>query len=314
MATDPRPGMDHDHYAWSPIVARPRLEWPGGARIALAVIVALEHIEWTPPAGSVQAPGLYTHLALARPIPEFWSVSHREYGHRVGIFRVLDVLARHGIRPTIAIDAMTARHYPWLVRHCARRGCEFIAHGISASRMITSRMSEADERAYIAESVAAVREATGTSPAGWAGPEYGESTRTPRLLAEAGLRYVCDWANDEQPYPMLTAPPLTALPAMIELDDVFALRERHFRVDEYAVQLRDAFDTIYRDAATTGRVLVLNVHPWLMGQPFRIGFLESALAHMVNHAQVWRASGSEIVDAYRAATGGDRSGGGTAGA
>src|SRR6185503_1606771 len=146
------------------------------------------------------------------------------------------------------------------------------------------------------ESIRAVLETTGTAPQGWSGPEYGESTHTPRLLAEAGLRYVCDWVNDEQPYPMKTEPPLYALPVMVELDDVVALRDRRFRVDEYAVQLTDAFDTIYRDSAASGRALVLNLHPWLMGQPFRIGFLDDALAHMMRHRHVWAAAGSEIID------------------
>jgi peptidoglycan/xylan/chitin deacetylase (PgdA/CDA1 family) len=294
--------MDHDHYDWSPIVGRPPLEWPGGARVALTVIVALEHVEWAPPEGTYQSPNLYMHLALHRPVPEFWSVSHREYGHRVGIFRVLGVLAKHGITPTIALDAMTARHYPWLVRYCIERKCEFIAHGISASRMITSRMSETEERAYIAESIGAVRQATGRAPHGWSGPEYGESQRTPQLLAQAGIRYVCDWANDEQPYAMKTAPPLHALPVMVELDDVFALRDRRFRVDEYAVQLKDAFDRIYGDSAASGRTLVLYLHPWLMGQPFRIGFLDDALAHMVGRPGVWSATGCEVIEAYHRAT------------
>ncbi len=296
--------MDHDHYEWSPIVNRPRLQWPGSARLALCAIVALEHLEWSPAPDSVQAPNLYKHLAVHRPIPEFWLVSHREYGHRVGIFRVLAVLEKHGIRPTIAMDAMTARHYGYLVRHCVERGCELIAHGISASRMITSRMSEQEERDYIAESIAALRDATGSTPLGWSGPEYGESARTPQLLAQAGIRYVCDWANDEQPYRMKTAAgELHALPSMIELDDVFALRDRHFRVDEYCEQLKQAFDTMYRDSASSGRVLVLNLHPWLIGQPFRIGFIDDALAYMVGHKEVWAASGSEIIEAYKQAAG-----------
>jgi peptidoglycan/xylan/chitin deacetylase (PgdA/CDA1 family) len=308
MAGERRPGMDHDHYEWSPIAARPALAWPGGARIALCVIVALERVEWTPPKESFQSPHLYTHLALARPVPEIWSVSHREYGHRVGIFRILDVLQKHRIRPTIALDAMTARHYPWLVHHCVERGCEFIAHGISASRMITSRMSEAEERACIAEAIAAVRDATGVAPQGWSGPEYGESARTPRLLAEAGIRYVCDWANDEQPYAMKvpgSAPDaLHALPVMVELDDVFALRDRRFRVDEYAAHLKEAFDTMHGDAQASGRLLALNLHPWLMGQPFRIGYLDDALGHMVRQPRVWTATGAEIIDAYRKAVAG----------
>jgi len=299
MAADRRPGMDHDHYEWSPIAARPSLAWPRQARVALCVLVSLEHVEWAPPQDSVQSPNLYTHYALHRPIPEFWSVSHREYGHRVGIFRVLDVLQKHGIRPTIAIDALSARHYPWLVRHCAQRNCEFIAHGISASRMITSRMDETQERAYIAESIGTVHSATGAAPLGWFGAEYGESQRTPRLLAQAGIQYVCDWVNDEQPYRMLTQPPLYSLPIMLELDDAFALRDRAFRVDEYCSHLRAAFDTVYRESARSGRVLVLSLHPWLMGQPFRIGFLDEALAHIVKHPLVWAATGSEIVAAYR---------------
>src|SRR5687768_9028751 len=269
MTRERHAGMDHAHYAWSPIAGRPKLAWPGGARVALCVIVVLEHLEWAPPKESVQSPNLYLHYGVHRPIPEFWSVSHREYGHRVGIFRVLDALEKHGIPATIAIDAMTARHYPWLVRHCAGRAREFIAHGISASRMITSRMSEPDERAYIAESIQAVHAATGSAPRGWFGPDYGESQRTPGLLAEAGLDYVCDWVNDEQPYRMNAARPLYALPAMLELDDAFALRDRRFRVDEYAAHLTEAFDTVHRDSAAGGRAFVITLHPWLMGQPFR---------------------------------------------
>ena len=299
MLTERRAGMDHEHYDWSPIVNRPRLQWPGNARVALCVIVGLEHVEWASPQGSVRAPNLYSHLAMQRPIVEPWLVSYRDYGHRIGIFRVLDVLEKHGIRPTIAIDAMTARNYGYLVRHCVERGCELIAHGISASRMITSRMSEEEERAYIAESIAALRDATGRTPLGWSGPEYGESARTPQLLAEAGIRYVCDWVNDEQPYRMKTgAGELYALPAMIELDDAFALRDRQFRVDEYCEQLKEAFDTIYRDSEKSGRLLALSVHPWLMGQAFRIDFLDEALGHMARRQGVWAASGSEVIEAY----------------
>jgi peptidoglycan/xylan/chitin deacetylase (PgdA/CDA1 family) len=168
-------------------------------------------------------------------------------------------------------------------------------------------MSEEEERAYIDEAIATLREATGQAPAGWSGAEYGESARTPQLLAQAGIRYVCDWANDEQPYRMTTAAgELYALPVMVELDDAFALRDRSFGVDDYCGQLEDAFDTMYRDAAISGRVLAINLHPWLMGQPFRAEFLDQALGHMVRRAGVWRATGSDIIEWYRssAAAGG----------
>lgn len=300
MYTELREGMDHEHYAWSPLIGREDLRWPDGARMALCVIVTLEQLDWKVPAGTYQSPGLYSHLAMQRPILEFWAISHREYGHRVGVFRVLEVLKRHGIRPTVAMDALTAAHYPYLVRHCVKEGAEIIGHGLSASQMITSRMGEEEERAYISDSIAAIESATGAKPKGWFGPEYGESTRTPRLLAEAGIRYVCDWANDEQPYRMTTPKgEIYALPMMVELDDLFSLRDRRFPIDEFAINLTDAFDAVYRDSVKTGRVLVLNIHPWLMGQPFRIRYLNDALGHMTRRQGVWAASGGEIIDWYR---------------
>jgi peptidoglycan/xylan/chitin deacetylase (PgdA/CDA1 family) len=199
---EPRPGMDHEHYDWSPLNAsRAPLRWPENARVALCVIVTLEHLEWSRPPGAFQLPTLAGGYGPG-PFPDVTAWSHREYGHRVGIFRVLDVLARHGVTPTIAMDVLTAEHYPFLVRHCLGRGAEIIAHGISVSRMITSRMSEEEEQDYIQTSVQRLTRATGKAPAGWLGPESGESTRTPGLLAEAGIRYVCDWVNDEQPYPL----------------------------------------------------------------------------------------------------------------
>ena len=295
MPAERRYGMDHQHYDWSPVVTRETLRWPQEARVALFVIVNLEHLEWSPAEGSFQTATLYD-----RPLPDYRNYSHRDYGHRVGIFRVLDTLEKHGIRPTVAMDALTAENYPYLVKHCLQRGCEIIGHGMSLSRIISSEMSEETERRYIRESIEALTHATGSTPKGWLGPEYGESARTPQLLAEAGIGYVCDWANDEQPY--ATKVPqgeLYALPVMLDMDDVFALRERRFPVDDYAELLKEGFDTIYGDAADSGRLLVLNLHPWLIGQPFRIGYLDNALGHMVRRQGVWAASGGEIIDWYR---------------
>ena len=299
MPAERRFGMDHPHYDWSPIINRGMLRWRGGTRVALCVIVNLEHMEWSPPQGSFTVPNLAGGVT-PRPFPDYPRFSHREYGHRVGIFRLLDVLEKYGIVPTVAMDALTAESYPYLVDHCLKRGCEIIAHGISVSRMITGNMSEQEERAYIRTSIDALRLATGSPPAGWLGPEYGESAATPRLLAEAGIRYVCDWANDEQPYPMKTSGgEIFALPIMLELDDVNALWDRRVLLDRYGEMLVECFDTMYQDGEQSGRLLVLNLHPWLIGQPFRIGVLDDALGHMMDHKSVWAASGSQIIDWYR---------------
>ena len=298
MPAERRFGMDHNHYQWSPIVKRGSLRWPDDARVALCVIVNLEHTEWSPPEGSFSA-SMSGGLG-GRPFPDYARITHREYGHRVGIFRVLDVLERHGIKATVAMDVMTAENYPYLVKHCKDRGCEIIGHGISASQMITSNMPDQEELEYIRGSVEALSRTTGAAPAGWLGPEYGESSRTPDLLAQAGISYVCDWTNDEQPYLMKDKPrKLFALPIMLELDDINALSVRGVTVIRYRELLKDAFDTLYRDGEQNGRVMVLNLHPWLIGQPFRIGYLNDALSHMFRRQGVWAATGSEIIDWFR---------------
>lgn len=298
MPAERRYGMDHEHHDWSPISTRGVLRWPDDARVALCVVITLEHMAWDPPDDS-----FFTLLAGGsgyKTFPDYARMSHRDYGHRVGIFRVLDVLEKHGIKATVAMDVDTAEGYPYLVQHCLDRGCEIIGHGLSAGQVISSKMPEEEEREYINASVQAITRAIGTAPVGWLGPEYGESARTPGLLAQAGIRYVCDWVNDEQPYPMKENPgEFFALPIMLELDTVHALWDRRMTVEKYAELLRDAFDTLYRDGEQNGRCLVLNLHPWLIGQPFRIGHLDEALGHMMRRNGVWAATGSEIVDWYR---------------
>ena len=172
--------------------------------------------------------------------------------------------------------------------------------------MITSNMSESEERDYIMSAVGGLAEATGTAPQGWLGPEYGESSRTPQLLAQAGIRYVCDWTNDEQPFPMKTPArknsedELLALPVMLPLDDVSALWDRRVAIGKFVDMIKESFDTIYEEGAANGRLMVLNLRPWLSGQPFRVRYLAGALEYIMGHQGVWAATGSEVIDWYRA--------------
>ena len=292
-------GMDHPHHEWSPIITRPVLRWPNDARVALCVILVLEHMEWEPPAGAFQVANLSGGSA-PRAFPDYARLSHREYGHRVGIFRLLDILEKHNVPATIAMDAITAENYPYLVRHCIDRGCEIIGHGVSVSRMITSNMSEIEEREYIQSSIDSLARATGCAPQGWQGPEYGESDRTPRLLAEAGIRYVCDWANDEQPFAMTAGDnPFFALPLLYELDDVASLAQRKVTVVDYQRRLTESFDVLHEDGAANGRLMGLNWRPWLIGQPFRVAAVDQALGYMMGKGMVWAATGSEIIEWYQ---------------
>src|SRR5262249_12135394 len=141
----------------------------------------------------------------------------------------------------VAIDAMTAERYPFIVDYCRSRHMEFVAHGISASRIISSAMTEAQERSYIRESLARIGSATGRKISGWLGPAQSESTVTPRLLDEAGLDYVLDWPNDEQPFAMHTPRRLISLPTLFALDDAYFMLARAGTSDDYGRSIVVAF-------------------------------------------------------------------------
>ncbi len=289
------PGMDHDHYPWSPLPDRKPLQWPNGARVALGAILVLEHHEWDPPQGAQRAANVnLPDLSIAQH-------SMREYGHRVGIFRLIELFEKHGLKPTIAIDKLTAENYPSLVNYVQDKKLEVIAHGIARTRMISSAMTEAEEASYIKESIETVRSITGDQPAGWFGPDYGESERTPRLLAEAGISYVCDWPNDDQPYRMTTPTgELFALPPLYDLDDHVAIVEHQMTPELYARELRYAAEQLSQDADSGGRLMLMVLRPWISGQPFRSSYLDDAFAEITKQPGIWPATGREIIDAVRA--------------
>ena len=299
MPADHTPrSIDNPYYDWSPIIDRPRLRWPNDARVAVCVIVTLGHLEWSPPPDAFVAPSA-TRVGPYPEVPDIHEISHPDYGSRVGVFRVMDALERHGFKGTVAMDVGLLESAPKLVTACQSLGWEFVGHGISMSRMITERMSEADEIAYIDRSLDAVENATGSRPIGWSGVDYGESSRTVRLLAERGVRYVCDWPNDEQPYRMnVPSGSMVSLPVMLDLDDVVFHHVRTIPIDTFANLIIDSYDVLHEAGKESGRLLVLNLHPYVIGQPYRMKYLDAALAHIVAEGGAWAATGQEIVDWY----------------
>ena len=292
--------MDNPYYLWSPIVRRPILRWPGDAALALCIVISVEHVEWHPP-NQVFVPGSAVRVGPYPKVPDIHETSLHEYGPRVGMFRLIDVLDHTQIPATVAIDAFAVENYPDIVQGCRQRGFEFVGHGLSGSRMITQLMDEREERTYIDGSLAAITKATGIQPKGWIGIDYGESTRTVRLLAESGVRYVCDWPNDEQPYHMIVpAGQMVSLPVAIQLDEYYSQFRRSIPMAAYATMVTDTIDRLVQDGRQNGRVLVMNLHPWLIGQPHRIAYLRDVLQDaLYRHRQdIWTATGSDIVAAF----------------
>lgn len=310
-------GMDHPYYEWSPLPSRPRFEWPDRSPLAVGAVIVLEHVEWEP------LPDAYSLRrrsgGLARlPAPDYPQLTIREYGHRVGIFRLLELLERHGIAATVAVDALTAEHYGWLVSHLVERGCEIAGRGVAATRLITSKNSEAEEREAIARSIDAIESAAGIRPTTWFSAEGVESFRTPALLAEAGIDTVLDWPNDEQPVVLTTegvlagvrrpagTAPMVSLPLFLEADDEFALWHRRVSLDGWGEIITGAAARMHRDGAehpAGGRLLMLTLRPWLAGQPFRAQVLDGALAQVTSLDSLHTATASQLAAHARSALG-----------
>ena len=279
--------MDHDLYRFSPLPQRPTLVWPDGARMAFHVTLYIEHWELTPPEVSVKDQRFLSEFGPYEPDYRTWT--QREYGNRVGIFRVLEVLDRHNIRASVAIGASACERYPQLVAEITRRGWEILAHGTHATRIISSKMTEAEQRTYIADAIAAVTRATGKVPKGWLGQDQGEAVNTPALLAEAGVDYLVDWSNDDQVYMM--RPGLVSIPHQMDWDDIVLFWLRRVETWRYPALVEEAARVL---AAEGARNFGLSIHPWLFGMAHRIRYLDEALARIKSIDGLWQATTGEI--------------------
>ncbi|HTO50706.1 MAG TPA: polysaccharide deacetylase family protein [Burkholderiales bacterium] len=292
-----RYGMDHERYGWSILPRRAKVAWPNGARVALWVVAALEWFPLDMKGHPFKPPG-----ALVTAYPDLRHYTLRDYGNRVGIFRVMNALDDRGMRASVAVNAAVAVRYPALVNECTARGWEIIGHGLDMDHLHHGGLALAEEKALVAKSLAALSEVSGQRVRGWLSPARSESRATLDLLAEAGIDYVCDWANDDMPYSMRAGGrTIHSMPHPAEIDDYAILVNNHHREDEFRDQLVDHFDALYEEAGSQGgRIMAISLHPWIIGQPYRIGALESALAHLMSRPGVWPATGAEILEAWRA--------------
>ncbi|MFI5265977.1 MAG: polysaccharide deacetylase family protein [Chloroflexota bacterium] len=283
--------MDHGRFAYSAIVDRPPLKWPNGAHVALWVIPNIEHFHFD-----------QTYGGTASTPPDVIAYAPRDYGNRVGVWRLMDVLDQHKIRATVALNAEICEYEPRIVEEGNKRGWEWMGHNLSNSRRLDG-LDEPAERHIISETVRIITSGTGKAPRGWLGSGLAETVRTPDILKEHGIDYVADWVNDDQPYVMQTAHgELHTIPYSSEINDKPAYDDKRVAPQEFARMIRDQFDTLYREGQHSGRVMAICLHPYLSGVPHRIRYLDEALSYITSHEHVWRATGSEIIDAFKEAT------------
>lgn len=289
----PATRMDQDYYPYSPFNTRPALEWPNGARVAIMVVINVEFQDLILPEDVWRPNGSPVSLDVRG-----WS--HRDYGARVGVFRLMKILDELGIRATMPVsDTVLTRSRP-VVEFAQARGWEFVGHGAKANHIVTERMSEGDETAYLTASREAILAATGVAPRGWLGPQQSESSRTPAIAAKAGYDYILDWCNDDQPYEM-TVPSgrLTAVPYGAETSDFTVISTSNQTPWEFAQVLKDHFDAIYAEGADTGMMMTVGLSASVSGQPFRSKYVAEFLRYASTRAGVWFATCSEVADAAR---------------
>ena len=285
------PLSDPALYEYSPIVDRPKLSWPDDARVALWVAPNIEFYEFQPVPNPTRKP-------WPRTQPDILHYSHRDYGNRVGLWRMMEVMDRYGVRGSISLNVAICDHHGEIVEACLERKWEFFSHGIYNTRY-TYGMDEAQERAMIEDAIGTVQKHTGQRLAGWLSPALTNTERTQDLLAEYGIKYSCDFFHDDQPFPLTVKQGrLISIPYSLETNDVIVYNTHLASPRDYGRLLQAQFDQLYAEGAESGRVMCIPLHPFMIGQPHRLRPFAEALEYITTHDKVWVTTGAEIADWY----------------
>jgi len=282
-----------DRFPYSPIRDRPDFNWPDGKRVAVHVAINLEHFIFG---------GGGVNLDRDTPPPNHRSYLWREYGNRVGIWRLLDLFDEMEIPMGVIANSAIYEHCPDVMAAFRARGDEVIGHGRTNSKP-QSEMGEDEERTMIAEATRIIAEAEGAAPAGWLSPYLMPSDNTPDLLKEAGYTYLLDWGLcDDQPFWSRTkAGPLLAVPYTIELNDQPAMVYRRDRPRDFADMSIDHLDEHIRGSSRYSTVCVISLHSFIVGQPFRLAHLRRILEHIRSRRdEVWLTRPGDIARHYMA--------------
>lgn len=281
--------MDNDLYAYSPLPERPALRWPHDARVAFYVGLNIEHFHIDAPSTSIET--VTTGLT-----PDPMNYGWRDYGVRVGIWRIMDLLDEVGMRASVLLNSEVCDRYPQIVEAGVARGWTWLAHGRTNSELHTG-YDEDTERQLLTAMVTRLEQATGRRPRGWLGPALTETFNTARLLRELGLTYVLDWCCDEQPFD-LRVDGMISVPYSIEVNDITAFLGRGLTPADWVEMVLDQLEVLLRDGEQSGRVLALPLHPFLVGQPFRFKHLARLVHEIVATEGVWATTSDEIAEHF----------------
>ena len=277
-------------FPYSAINRRPKFVLPADARVALWVIINIEFfpLNRAMPGDANERPKGNDGTPMVRQ----WA--QRDYGNRVGVFRIMEALSKRGIRGTVALNSDVCDHHPEIIDDCLKLGWETMGH----NRTNVDRLNDVppeSERDLIKSALDRIETATGRRPVGWLGSGLQETWHTLDHLADEGCIYIADWVNDDQPY-LIDAGghKLVSVPYSYEVNDTAAIVRSRYTPGEFERIIRDQFDVLWQEGENSGRVMAICLHPYVIGQPHRIGALERALDHILGFDNVWKATGEEI--------------------
>lgn len=284
---------DPNLYDYWPYEGRPKIVWPGGKKLAFWIAPNIEYYEFDPPQNPSRAP-------WPRPNPDITGYSQRDWGNRIGHWRLMDLLDKYGMRGSISLSIGLIDHHPEIIEACGARNWEFFSHGIYNTRY-SYGMDEARERAVIEDSIRSVEAATGQRIRGYLAPALTHTERTLDLIAEHDFWYSCDLFQDDQPQPLKTMTgKLVSMPYSLEVNDVITYSAQGWSPQRYTDILKRHFDQLLKEGEQSGTVMCIPLHAYLVSQPHRIRIFEEALKHIAAHNDdVWITTGAEIADHFR---------------
>jgi allantoinase len=283
-----RPLKGHGRYAYSAITRRRDYNWPGKKRLAVYIGFNVEHFDF--------GAGLGAALGSKNPEPDVLNFSWRDYGNRVGVWRCLELFDELKLRVGALINTALYEYCPEVVEAHVKRGDELIGHGHTNSDR-QSDLSEEKERELLAYCRDRIRKESKVAPRGWLSPWISESFVTPDLLQETGYRYTLNWCHDDQPTEFKTrSGSLWSIPYPQELNDIPMIVARQMDGRDFADVIVDHFDEMLAQSKHQPLVMGIALHPYIVGQPYRLRHLRRALEHVVKENKAWLTTPGEIYD------------------
>jgi peptidoglycan/xylan/chitin deacetylase (PgdA/CDA1 family) len=282
---------DHGRFPYSAIVTRPTWTWPDGQRLAVYVALNLEHFAYGEGLGISYSPGI--------PHPNTYNWAWREYGNRVGVWRLLELFDRLHVPVSLLLNSAVYDHCPEVVAAFRKRGDEIVGHGRTNSEH-QNDFDETGEATLIREVTEAITRFEGRPPSGWLSPGVNPSAVTPDLLQEAGYTYILDWPMDDQPVWMKTrSGRILSVPYPHEVNDIPLIALHHGTAAAFADAIIDNFDEMLEQSRRQSLVFGISLHAFLVGQPYRLRHLRRAFEHLVAHGQdIWLTTSGAIARSF----------------